>query len=86
MRQIRHFELYIPIFAQTLFIDSYWLHCYGQYDSLDPTDIYLNPLWRSTTPDFLTIILSKKTAGSTYSHKINAPLLPSLLDHSNFKG
>ena len=44
MRQIRHFELHIPIFGQTLLIDSYWLHCYGQYDSLDPTDIYLEPL------------------------------------------
>ena len=25
-------------------MDSYWIHCYGQYDALDPTDIYLDPI------------------------------------------
>ena len=44
MRQIRHFELQVPIFGQILLVDAYWIHCYGQYDALDPTDIYLDPL------------------------------------------
>ena len=44
LRQIRHFELTVSIFGHTLLVDSYWIHCYGQYDALDPTDIYLNSL------------------------------------------
>ena len=44
IRQILHFELPVPIFGQTLLVDSYWIHCYGQYEALDPTNVYLDPL------------------------------------------
>ena len=31
-------------FDQTCIVDSWWMHCYGQYEALDPTDVYLGPL------------------------------------------
>ena len=43
-RKIRQAELYIPLFDQTCLVDSWWMYCYGQYEALDPADVYLDPL------------------------------------------
>ena len=44
VRGIRQAELYVPVFHQTINADSYFVHGWGQYHALDPTDVLLNPL------------------------------------------